>query len=83
MRKKDNHTERVRESPGLVVMGRDSRSEGPGFKSSHRILDGHFFTYNCCKNCNDCLKRPKKRKRGRDWPIFKKRVKEREGKNKR
>ena len=29
-------------SPGLVVMGRDSRSEGRGFKSLHRILDGHF-----------------------------------------
>ena len=30
-------------SPGLVVMGRDSRSEGCGFESWHRILDGHFF----------------------------------------
>ena len=29
-------------SPGLVVMGRDSRSEGHGFESRHRILDGHF-----------------------------------------
>ena len=29
-------------SPGLVVMGRDSHSEGCGFKSRHRILDGHF-----------------------------------------
>ena len=29
-------------SPGLVVMGRDSRPEGRGFKSLHRILDGHF-----------------------------------------
>ena len=28
---------------GLVVMGRDSRSEGRGFESRHRILDGHFF----------------------------------------
>ena len=36
-------------SPGLVVMGRDSRSEGRGFESRHRILDGHFFTYICCK----------------------------------
>ena len=43
-----------------MVMGRDSRSEGCGFESRHRILDGHFFTYICCKNCNDvCLKRPK------------------------
>ena len=46
-------------SPGLVVMGRDSHSEGRGFESRHRILDGHFFTYICCKNCNVCLKRPK------------------------
>ena len=37
-------------SPGLVVMGRDSRSEGRGFKSQHCILDGNFFTYICCKN---------------------------------
>ena len=47
-------------SPGIVVMGRDSHSKGHGFESRHRILDGHFFTYICCKNCNDvCLKRPK------------------------
>ena len=46
-------------SPGLVLMGRDSRSKGHGFKSRHRILDGHFFTYICCKNCIVCLKRPK------------------------
>ena len=46
-------------SPGLVVMGRDSRSEGCGFESRHRIQYGHFFTYNCCKNCNICLKRQK------------------------
>ena len=25
-----------------MVMGRDSRSEGCGFESWHRILDGHF-----------------------------------------
>ena len=29
-------------SPGLVVKGGDSWSEGHGFKSQHRILDGHF-----------------------------------------
>ena len=47
-------------SPGLVVMGRDSCSKGRGFESRHSILDGHFFTYICCKNCNEgCLKRPK------------------------
>ena len=42
-----------------MVMGRDSRSEGRGFESRHRKLDGHFFTYISCKNCNVCLKRPK------------------------
>ena len=59
-------------SPGLVVMGGDSCSEGCGFKSQHRMLDGHFFTYICWKNCNDvCLKRPKiNDTRGRGWVIF-------------
>ena len=32
-------------SPGLVVMGGDSRSEGRGFESRYHILDGHFFAY--------------------------------------
>ena len=42
------------------------------FESQHRILDRHFLSYICCKNCNDvCLKRPKiNNKRGRGWPIF-------------
>ena len=45
-------------SPGLVVMGRDLRSEGRGFESWHRILDGHFVFV--LKNFNYvCLKRPK------------------------
>ena len=48
------------ESPGLVVMGGDPCSEGHRFESWDRILEGHFFTYICWKNCNDvCLKRPK------------------------
>ena len=29
-------------SPGLVVMGRESRFEGRGFESQHRIQDGHI-----------------------------------------
>ena len=29
-------------SPGLVVMGGDSCSEGRGFKSQHYTRDGHF-----------------------------------------
>ena len=59
-----------------MVMEGDSCSEGHGFESQHRILDGHFFTYICCKNCNYVfLKRPKiNDKRGRGWPIFLKNV---------
>ena len=58
-----------------MVMGRDSRSKGHGFDSQHHLLDGHFFTYICCKNCSVCLNRPNiKRKRGWGWPIFLKKV---------
>ena len=32
----------LKQSPGLMVMGRDSRSKGRGFESWHCILDGHF-----------------------------------------
>ena len=44
-------------SPGLVVMGGDSCSEGRGFESQHHKLDGHVLTYICCKNFNVYLKR--------------------------
>ena len=37
-----------------MVMGGDSHSEGRGFEFQHRILDGHYFPFICCKNCNDC-----------------------------
>ena len=30
----------------------------------HQILDGHFFTFICCKNCNVCMKKTM------GWPIF-------------
>ena len=61
-------------SPGeskRTVIGGDSNSKGRGFESWHFILDGHFFTYICCKNFNDvCLKRSKiYNKRGWGWPI--------------
>ena len=56
-----------------MVMGVDSRSEGRGFKSRYCILDGHFFTLICCKNCIVCLKRPKiNKKEAGVGPIFKK-----------
>ena len=37
-------------SPGLVVMGRDSHSEGCEFESRHRILDGLFAHIFVIKN---------------------------------
>ena len=39
-------------SPGLVVTGGDSCAQEHEFKSWHHILDGHFFTFICCKKCN-------------------------------
>ena len=62
-----------------MVMGRYSRSKGRGFESRYRILDGHFFTNICCKNCDDvCLKRPKiNKKEAGVSPFFnKKKTKE-------
>ena len=57
-------------SPGLVVMGGDSRYEGCGFESEHRMLEGHFFTFICCKNCNVFWKDENKRKEAGDGPFF-------------
>ena len=37
----------------------DSYSKGCEFESQHHLLDGHFFTFICCKNCNVGLKRRK------------------------
>ena len=46
-------------SPGVVVMGGDSCSKDCRFESRYCLLDGHFFTLICSKNCfNVCLKRP-------------------------
>ena len=47
-------------------MGGDSCSVGGGFESLHHILDRHFFTNICCKNCNVCLNRRKWTKK-RPW----------------
>ena len=35
-------------SSGLVVIGGDSCSEGCGFKSQHRLLDGYFSQIDVC-----------------------------------
>ena len=58
-------------SPGLVVMGGDSCSEGCGFESQCHILDGHF-SHLFVEKLYSCLfeKNENKRKRGRGWPIF-------------
>ena len=32
-----------------MVMEGDSRSKGRWFESQHQILDGHYFTFICCK----------------------------------
>ena len=42
-----------------MVMGGDSYSKGFMFESQHSILDGHFYTFIFCNNCNVCLKRHK------------------------
>ena len=55
-------------------MGGDSRPKGRGFESRYWILDGHFLTFICCKICNSVGKDENKWKRGRDWPIFKKKI---------
>ena len=58
-------------SPGLVVMDDNLCLRGCGFESRRGILDGHFFTLICCKNCIFRLnKTENKRNRGRGWPIF-------------
>ena len=55
----------------LQNIGREpwsSGSEGRGFESRHRILDGHFLTYICCEIVLFVWKDENKRKRGRDDP---------------
>ena len=55
-----------------MVMGDDSCPKGCGFESQRCILDGHFFSHICSKNCNVCLNRQKYPKKRLGWPIFKK-----------
>ena len=56
-------------------MGDDSCSKGRGFESQHRILDGHFFTFICCKKCIVCLKRPKINEKEARVDLFLKKAK--------
>ena len=58
-----------------MVMGRDSCSKDRGFESRYHILDGHFFTYICCKNCDVFLKRAKiNEKESGNGPFLKKTI---------
>ena len=58
-------------SPGLVVMGGDSCSEGRGFESQCCILDGHFSHQFVVKLYYVCLKKTEKNeKEARGWTIF-------------
>ena len=59
-----------------VVMGGDSSARGREFESIYRILEGSFFTFTC-KNWSILLvfeDIENERKRGRGWPILKRKV---------
>ena len=63
--------------PGLVVMGGDSCSEGRGFESWHRILDGHniFSHIFVVRIVIFVLKRQNKtKKEAEDGPFFQKKT---------
>ena len=63
------------ESPGLVVMGGDSHSEGRGCRIPVPYTGWTFFHINLLKICIDvCLKRPKLNEKRPGWPIFLKKV---------
>ena len=59
-------------SPGLVVMGGDSRSKGHGFESRHHILDGHFSHWFVVKIVLFVWKRPKINEKEAGFGPFKK-----------
>ena len=57
-------------SPGLVVMGGDSCSEGHGFESQHHILDGYFSHLFVVKFVMIVGKDENKRKEAGNDPFF-------------
>ena len=57
-------------SSGLVVKGRDSKSEGCDFESRCQILDGHFSHLVVVNLKNVPLKRLKINKKGCSLPIY-------------
>ena len=48
-----------------MVMADNSCSKDRGFESQRRILDGHFFTLICCKNCIVRLKKTENKRKKR------------------
>ena len=56
-------------SPGLVVIGGDSCSNGRESESRHRILDGHFSHLLVVRIVMIVCKDKNKLKRGRVWHI--------------
>ena len=61
-----------------MVMGGGSCSKGHEFEYQHRILDVHFFTFICCKNCNVFEKTKINKKRPGLAHFLKKRLKQRQ-----
>ena len=61
-----------------MVMGGGSCSKGREFEYQHRILDVHFFTFICCKNCNVFEKTKINKKRPGLAHFLKKRLKQRQ-----
>ena len=62
-------------TPGLVVIGGDSCSEGCKFESQHHILDGHFSHLFDVRIVMFVQKRPKiNEKEAEDGPFFQKRI---------
>ena len=61
-------------SPGLVVMGWDSCSEGCGFKSHHYTLDRHFHIYLSVKIVVFVWKEENEWKDAGDYCPFKQRI---------
>ena len=57
-------------SPGLGVMEGDSRSEGFGFESRHRILDGHFSHMFVVKMCKCLFEKTMNEKEAEVGPFF-------------
>ena len=53
-----------------MVIGQDSCTDSCGFEFQHHILDGHFITSICCKNCNVFFEKTKiKNKEAGDGPL--------------